>query len=105
MYRDMESMRGMGWMWNKPMMGPSMMGGVPTQAKPLPDAGSAGAKLVSSYCTQCHAAPPPTLHTSPEWPGVVGKMDLHMIDDLTGVRTPSKEEMQTILAYMQKNAR
>ncbi len=116
MYRDMENMRGMGWMWNGPMMGPNgmmgpgmmgpgMMRGAPTQAKPLPDAGSPGAKLVSSYCTQCHAAPPPTLHTGAEWASVVGRMDVHMIDDLTGTRTPSKAEMQTILAYMQKHAR
>jgi hypothetical protein len=74
MYRDMESMRGMGWMWNGPMMGPGMMRSAPApEAKPLPDAGTAGAKLVSSYCVQCHAAPPPTLHTSQEWASVVGR--------------------------------
>ena len=112
MYRDMESMRGMGWMhgpmMGPGMMGPGMMGGARTQTQPPPDPGSAGAKLVSSYCTQCHAVPPPTLHTSSEWASVVGRMDLHMNDGtmgFRGIRTPSKEEMQTILAYMQKNAR
>jgi mono/diheme cytochrome c family protein len=78
MYQDMQTMRGIGWMWGdgstmgrgmmgRGMMGGGMMGGTPApSAKPLPDADSAGAKLVSSYCVQCHAAPPPTLHTAKE---------------------------------------
>ena len=119
MYRDMETMRGMGWMWPGPMMGPGMrghgmggpgmMGGGPApgagEAKPLPDAESAGAKLVSSYCVQCHAAPSPTLHTGQEWASVIGRMNLHMNGGTTGIRTPSNEEFQTILVYMQKHAR
>jgi hypothetical protein len=109
MYRDMESMRGMGWMWNGPMMGPGMMGGAPApgagEAKPLPGAGSVGAKLVSGYCVQCHAAPAPTLHTRQEWASVIGRMNLHMNSGTTGIRTPSNEELQTILVYMQNHAR
>ena len=114
MYRDMENMRGMGWMWHGPMMGPGMkgpgmMGGGPVpgagEAKPLPDAESGGAKLVSSYCVQCHAAPSPTLHTTQEWASVIGRMNLHMNGGTTGIRTPSNQEFQTILAYMQKHAR
>jgi hypothetical protein len=101
MYRDMENMRGMGWMWHGPMMSPGMMGrgmmGRPPapgagEAKPLPDADSAGAKLVSSYCVQCHAAPSPTLHTEQEWASVIGRMNLHMNGGAAGIRTPSNEE-------------
>lgn len=80
-------------------------GARPGQTTTLPDAASPGAKLVSDYCTQCHAAPPPTLHTSEEWAGVVHRMDLHLVDSSKGVRVPSADQMQTILAYMEEHAR
>ncbi len=106
MYQDMQTMRGMGWMWNGHMMGPGMMmpPGAPTpSATPLPDADSAGAKLVSTYCTQCHAAPQPTLHTSMEWTAVTQRMHEHMNGGWQGIKTPSTEEMKTILVYMQQH--
>ena len=90
MYRDMESMRGRGWM--------------STQA-PLPDASSTGAKLVAEYCTSCHAAPPPALHTSREWADVIGRMGAHMADAGAGVRMPDAEQKREIVAYMQAQAR
>ena len=105
-YQHMQTMRGMGWMWAGPM-GPGMMWkpvpGVGA-AKPLPEAGSRGAALVATYCTQCHAAPSPTLHTATEWAGVTSRMRLHM-SSLPGIRTPSEEEMRLILTYMQQHAR
>jgi hypothetical protein len=36
---------------------------------------------------------------------MIGRMNLHMNGGTTGIRTPSNEEFQTILAYMQKRAR
>ncbi|HXZ86268.1 MAG TPA: hypothetical protein VEI82_12340 [Myxococcota bacterium] len=118
MYGDMETMRGLGWMWGNEkmgpgMMGPAMMGGGPgmmgpgmmTRAEALPDAGSPGAKLVSQYCTRCHAAPPPKLHTSQEWERVLDRMDLHMTDAGAGVRLPDAKQLQTMLGYMQRHAR
>lgn len=107
MYQDMQTMRGMGWMWAGPMM-PGMMwrpmAGAPAAA-PLPEATSRGATLVATYCTQCHAAPSPTLHTSAEWESVLTRMQVHISSGLPGIKTPSAEEMRTILAYMQRYAR
>jgi hypothetical protein len=117
MYQDMQSMRGMGWMWDGgPMMGRGMMGGGMMQggmmqggpapsAKALPDIDSAGAKLVSTYCNQCHAAPQPTLHTAKQWADVTQRMHIRMESGWPGVKTPTEQEMKTILAYMQKNGR
>jgi hypothetical protein len=115
MYQDMQTMRGMGWMWDGYMMGPGMMGpgmmgpgmmaGRPlSSAKPLPEPTSQGAKLVSTYCVQCHAAPQPGLHTDAEWSSVTQRMQEHMNSGLQGIKTPTEQEMKTILSYMQKNA-
>ncbi len=104
-YQNMQTMRGMGWMWAGPM-GPGMMWRRMPRvgaAKPLPEPGSPGATLVATYCTQCHAAPSPTLHTADEWASVTSRMQVHM-GSFPGVKTPSEEEMRTILAYMREHA-
>ena len=122
MYQGMQTMRGMGWMFGGgSMMGPGMMsggmmsggmmpggmmpGGPPSSAKALPDADSAGAKLVSTYCAQCHAAPQPTLHTAKEWSNVTQRMHARMSSGWQGIKTPSEQEMKSIVAYMQEHAR
>ncbi|MGJ7511465.1 hypothetical protein [Variovorax sp. GT1P44] len=74
-------------------------------SKPLPDATSAGAKLVSSYCAQCHAAPMPTLHTAKDWSSVTQRMHIQMDSRWRSVNTPTEQEMDSIVAYMQKHAR
>ena len=102
MYRNMQTMRGMGWMWGGPMAGGQA-------ATPLPDPDSRGAKLVSRYCTQCHAEPSPRLHTASEWAAVTSRMESNMRNfrrgNWRGVKIPSKSEMNSILDYMQKFAR
>ncbi len=102
MYRNMQTMRGMGWMWGGPMPG-----GQAASSLPAPD--SEGAKLVSRYCTQCHAQPSPRLHTASEWEAVVSRMENNMKNfrkrDWRGVEIPSNAEMKDILEYMQKFAR
>lgn len=112
MYRDMQTMRGMGWMWGGgSMMGPGMMrrgmvpGGPAPSTEPLPDADSTGAKLVSTYCAQCHAAPQPALHTAKEWTSVIQRMRARMASGWQGIKAPSEQEMKTILTYMQQHAR
>ena len=115
MYQNMQTMRGMGWMWDgymmgrgmmgPGMMGPGMMGGrVLPGAKPLPEPSSQGAKLVATYCVQCHAAPQPSLHTASEWSSVIQRMQAHINGGMPGIKTPTGQEMKAILAYMQKNA-
>jgi len=109
MYRDMQGMRGMGWMWWGGSTGSSRMSGAPAreagETKPLPDPDSAGAKLVGNYCVQCHAAPAPTLLTSVEWESAINRMHLRSQGRGTVVKVPSDEELQTILAYMKQHAR
>ncbi len=107
MYQEMQTMRGMGWMWAGPMMPGMMWRPMPGAgaAAPLPEASSRGATLVATYCTQCHAAPSPTLHTSAEWESVLNRMQVHIRSGLPGIKTPSEEEMRTLLTYMQRHAR
>ncbi len=96
MYRDMQTMRGMGWMW------------APNAAASLPDAGSQGAKLESQYCSQCHAPPSPSLHTAKEWSDVTTRMRAHIGDaQATGstVKIPSAAELDSITAYLGKHGR
>lgn len=117
MYQGMQTMRGMGWMFGGGSMTGSgtmgccmmhsgrMQGGPAPSVKALPDAASAGATLVSTYCAQCHAAPQPTLHTTKEWASVTQRMRAHMDGAWQGIKAPSEQEMKTIVAYMQKYGR
>ena len=92
-YRDMQTMRGMGWMW---------------ETAALPDAGARGAKLVSDYCGQCHAPPSPTLHTGKEWSDVTHRMRAHLGDAGTSgadVRMPRAKELDVISDYLGRHAR
>ncbi|OUM00783.1 hypothetical protein [Variovorax sp. JS1663] len=110
MYQSMQTMRGRGWMSGGGMMGPGMMGGEmmgggpPPSSKPLPDAKSAGAKLVSTYCVQCHAAPAPSLHTAKEWSSATQRMHIHMDSRWQSINTPTEQEMNSIVAYMQAHS-
>lgn len=95
-YRNMQTMRGLGWMWNR---------GV---ASALPDAASPGATLATKYCAQCHAAPPVDVHTAKEWADVTGRMQQHIGDKATetgGVMVPSTSEMAAIVEYLDKHAK
>jgi hypothetical protein len=103
MYRGMQEMRGMGWIWAEGSMGGAPA--PPREAQPLPDADSPGAKLVATYCKQCHAAPAPTLHTAAEWTRVIDRMHLRSQGRGTVVGVPSDEELDTILTYMKQHAR
>ena len=102
MYRNMQTMRGMGWMWGG--TGP----GAPPETN-LPDNDSRGARLVSHYCTQCHATPSPKLHSASEWKAVISRMKMNMKNfkaaNWRGVKIPSDSEFRSIIEYMQKYAR
>jgi hypothetical protein len=97
MYRNMQTMRGMGWMW------------APNAAGSLPDADSKGAQLESKYCSQCHAPPSPSMHTGKEWGEVTSRMRAHIGDQAqtagAGVKVPSAAELDAITEYLGKHAR
>lgn len=95
-YRDMQTMRGMGWMWNR------------DAASALPDASSPGARLETKYCSQCHAPPLPDKHTAKEWADVTGRMQQHITEKSTtngGVMVPSSAEMTAIVDYLDGHAK
>ena len=96
MYRGMQSMRGMGWMW------------APNTAASLPDGESQGAKLVATICSQCHSPPSPALHTKSEWSGVTARMRQHMQAQTgaagAGVRMPSPDELDVLTQYLAGHA-
>ena len=92
MYRDMQTMRGMGWMWT------------PKATASLPDRDSQGAKLVAAICSQCHLPPSPSLHTATEWADVTARMRQHMQQQAnaagSGVTIPSAAELDEISRYL-----
>lgn len=96
MYRDMQTTRGMGWMW------------MPNAAASLAESKSHGASLVAQYCSQCHAMPSPSLHTQEEWSQVTSRMRQHIDDQSSGsgmgVKMPSASELNAITDYLGKHA-
>jgi mono/diheme cytochrome c family protein len=96
MYRDMQSMRGRGWMW------------APNAAETLPDRESQGAQLVASICSQCHSPPSPALHTKSEWAGVTERMRQHMQQQAdaagSGIKIPSVAELDEITRYLSEHS-
>ena len=72
----------------------------------LPDTGSHGARLMETYCTQCHALPGPGRHTAEEWPQVLERMFVLMdVADRFGgllgnVKTPSLIERDQLSNYL-----
>ncbi len=78
--------------------------GISKSNNSLPDSNSAGAQLVTTYCTQCHATPQPSFHTATEWSYVTTRMRGRMEDNLGVVKEPTDSEMTTIVAYLQQFA-
>jgi hypothetical protein len=97
LYRDVQTMRGMGWMWAS------------ADSPPLPAADSRGARLVSRYCGQCHAPPPASLHTSSDWTEVLKRMRAHLGEQGaskdSGVLVPNPAEFEQISEHLSGHAR
>lgn len=97
LYRDMQAIRGMGWMIERAV------------AASLPERGSYGAGLATKYCSQCHATPSPSIHTQAEWSAVAETMCSRMEKEKdqagAGVSVPSKVELDAIVDYMKRHAR
>ena len=66
----------------------------------LPDIASRRSRLVMTYCGQCHAAPPPELHSSDEWRWLIVRMDMRAwAADRPSVRVASNDELREIARY------
>ncbi|MCW8964983.1 MAG: hypothetical protein OQL16_14390 [Gammaproteobacteria bacterium] len=75
----------------------------------LPDATGQGARLMQTYCTQCHELPGPGRHTADEWPTVMQHM-LTLMDvadrfgSLMGnIRSPNSEEREQLQLYLSRH--
>ncbi|MCC8364666.1 hypothetical protein LK996_16470 [Lysobacter sp. A6] len=66
----------------------------------LPEVGSRRSRLVVSYCGQCHAPPPPTIHSEDEWRGLIVRMDMRAWTlQQPSVRVASNDELIEIARY------
>ena len=75
-------------------------------ASDLPEPNSMGAKLVGTYCAQCHNMPTPLMHSATDWPGVARRMWLRMglLSPSLGIKVPTMAERFTMLDYLTTNA-
>jgi len=95
-YQGIQTVRGRDWMWTA------------HEATSLPDGQSMGAELLGRYCSQCHTAPLPSLHTRAEWHGIAH----HMRDiiqgeagkQVSGIQLPTVDEFDLISAYLEMHA-
>ena len=72
----------------------------------LPEPGSMGANLTTTYCAQCHNLPTPLMHSATDWPGVARRMWLRMelLSPSLGVKVPTLPERFALLNYLTANA-
>jgi len=101
-----EMMRGM-------MQGQVPPPGMSPEALPAPE--TAGARLLATYCTQCHDLPSPRYRTAEQWPVVFGRM-LGRMRMMSGgmmgggmmgmgrMEAPGEAESETLLAYLRQYA-
>ena len=104
---------GMGMMgMHRDMMQGMMGGALPPEIDParLPEPDSSGAHLLQQFCMQCHNLPGPGLHTAPEWPQVLGRMNMRMqmmggmMGGMMGVAAPDPVQLKILLGYLQRHA-
>jgi hypothetical protein len=88
-----------------------MMGGMPPAMGPaeLPEPSSAGAKLITQYCIQCHGLPSPKQHSASGWPVTVARMNMRMQwmsrnNSSMNIKAPTEDELRTLTAYLEKHA-
>lgn len=90
----------------------------------LPQSETYGAAMLQVFCEQCHWLPSPQMHSAAEWPVLVRRMLLRgrtlqnrlggpatrglvggwMVDIIKKVGDPTPEQVDSILAYLQRNA-
>ncbi len=83
----------------------------PVSPKSLPEPRSAGAKLLTTKCTQCHGLVSPRQHAAQEWPSIVERMDRRMQMMARGMGMMRRRispltvrEKATLLSYLERNS-
>ena len=71
--------------------------------KTLPEADSAGARLLKEKCSACHGAPQPDVHVARLWPSVLHRMQNRMT--MKAYYPLTKSELATLLSYLQKHSK
>lgn len=90
------------------MMGGTLPPGITPQDLPEPE--SRGAKLLSTYCSQCHNLPSPRMHTAEDWPRIAGRMlsRERMMAGMHGmmmrVKAPAPQDEEALLQYLKTHA-
>lgn len=90
------------------MMGGMLPPGITPQDLPEPE--SRGAKLLNTYCSQCHNLPSPRMHTAEDWPRVAGRMlsRERMMAGMRGmmmqVKAPTPQDEEALLQYLKTHA-
>ena len=76
------------------------------EAVDLPDPLSREAKLLVTYCAQCHGLPAPSMHSAADWPSVARRMWLRMerLPDSLAVAVPDVGERIALLNYIIDNS-
>ncbi len=102
--------------WAHSPQGPMLERILPPAIEPelLPEPRSTGARLVATFCVQCHYLPNPAMHSAPKWRVIVermvwrmqgnGNMGKLMRDMMAAVKAPDAGEQSTLTAYLQKHA-
>jgi hypothetical protein len=102
--------------WSQSPHGPLLERILPPtfETRQLPEPKSRGARLTIQYCVQCHNLPNPAMHHAAKWRGIVdrmvprmqgkGNMGKLMADMMAGVKSPTPDEVRTIVAYLRKHA-
>jgi cytochrome c5 len=76
---------------------------VPLDKKHATGLDTTAGKAFQTYCSQCHAAPDPGIHTTHEWPRVVLRMKEHIFR--TSKKMPTQDTLMQIIGYLQKHAK
>ncbi|HET9332521.1 MAG TPA: hypothetical protein VFQ21_02935 [Gemmatimonadota bacterium] len=90
----------------------------------LPEPDARGASLLQAYCIQCHWLPAPQMHAAEEWPILMRRMVMraqtlhdrmggpmtrgilgqYLLSGMASAQTPSAEDIDSLVAYLQRNA-
>lgn len=103
-------MPGMGRGHMRHMMQRMMADALPPGVEPadLPEPASEGARLLTRYCSQCHAVPSPRMHAAEDWPYVVDRMTRRMRmmrgHPMMSIDHPSSQELEVLTEYLTAHA-
>ena len=74
----------------------------PKEKHVVPEPESAGGKVFTSFCGNCHAPPRIKSHKADEWRNIVERMQNHRLKKAYHLLTDSEKE--TLLTYLKKHS-